>query len=419
MAVVLDHDAAAARGDDDRLDIAIDVRPPRVDVALDDGERARLAAQVVRQRAAAASARHAEKRNADPVEHARHRGVDARRQGSLHATVQHEHPAPMPRGGPCAGCARVGNRCAEPRGQHRFQHAADRERAAEERARQQAFADQPAHGPRGERARRTVVDDVPADVDEAPVSHARRTRGLAAAAGEAAIEMHPRRCGDLLALERLLDEVDASARTVEIVAQQLVGRAGRRAEAAVDARAQDRVRFATLGRVADEIGERGLHVSVPARPPEGHCAPPRGAANTRPKAAGQPKAGPREAGCGFAAQSERGGRSSSEIGIEPAAVENARRIERRLEPAMQLRAPRPAADERHRPTCRRRGTASRGRRCPAPSRGPPRGSVRGPATSQRNAPPHSISCSPPRSRCGAVDLTESRQSGAPVSMRRA
>ena len=32
--------------------------------------------------------------------------------------------------------------------------------------------------------------------------------------------------------------------------------------------------------------------SVRARPPEAHCAPPRGAANTRPKAEGQPKAGP-------------------------------------------------------------------------------------------------------------------------------
>src|SRR4030095_9456452 len=35
-----------------------------------------------------------------------------------------------------------------------------------------------------------------------------------------------------------------------------------------------------------------IFTSVPARPPEGHCAPPPGAANTRPKAAGQPKAGP-------------------------------------------------------------------------------------------------------------------------------
>ena len=33
-------------------------------------------------------------------------------------------------------------------------------------------------------------------------------------------------------------------------------------------------------------------VQLPARLPEGHYAPPRGAANTRPKAAGQPKAGP-------------------------------------------------------------------------------------------------------------------------------
>src|SRR4029453_6173571 len=52
-AVVLDHDTAAARRDDDRLDVAVDVRPPDVDVAADDLERALLAPQVMRQEAPA------------------------------------------------------------------------------------------------------------------------------------------------------------------------------------------------------------------------------------------------------------------------------------------------------------------------------------------------------------------------------
>ena len=66
----------------------------------------------------------------------------------------------------------------------------------------------------------------------------------------------------LASLEHLLDEIDAPARAVLLVAQQEVRRARRRAEAAVHARAQDRVGFAPLGRVADEIGERGLHQRV-------------------------------------------------------------------------------------------------------------------------------------------------------------
>ena len=34
--------------------------------------------------------------------------------------------------------------------------------------------------------------------------------------------------------------------------------------------ALNRLRLAARGRVPDEIGECGLHCSVPARPPEGH-----------------------------------------------------------------------------------------------------------------------------------------------------
>src|SRR5204862_2401998 len=83
------------------------------------------------------------------------------------------------------------------------------------------------------------LDDRPADVGEAPVLHARGTGGLAGTAGQAAIEMELRLRGRRRALEHLLDEVDAPARPVELVAEQLVGRAGRGAEAAVPALAQD------------------------------------------------------------------------------------------------------------------------------------------------------------------------------------
>jgi hypothetical protein len=47
---------------------------------------------------------------------------------------------------------------------------------------------------------------------------------------------------------------------VELVAEELISRAGRGAETAMHAFAQDRVGFAALRRVANEIGEVGFHV---------------------------------------------------------------------------------------------------------------------------------------------------------------
>src|SRR4051794_41009758 len=50
-----------------------------------------------------------------------------------------------------------------------------------------------------------------------------------------------------LVLQHILDEVDSPARAVELVAQEDVGRTGRRAEAAVDAGPQDVVRDRRVG----------------------------------------------------------------------------------------------------------------------------------------------------------------------------
>ena len=63
----------------------------------------------------------------------------------------------------------------------------------------------------------------------------------------------------LAALEHVLDEVDAAARAVELVAEQHVGRAGRVAEAAMDAGAQDAVRVREFGIGELGEGEMGLH----------------------------------------------------------------------------------------------------------------------------------------------------------------
>ena len=140
-----------------------------------------------------------------------------------------------------------------------LQCATERDRATE-RGRAIRFAQQPARRFFGERTRRALVDDAPADSRSRPyltpdghvVSQLRHVRQRS-------------RCrrvrGDVAALERLLDQVDAAARHVEIVAQQLIRRARRGAESAVYARAQDRVRLPSLGRVADEVGERGLQGS--------------------------------------------------------------------------------------------------------------------------------------------------------------
>ena len=64
---------------------------------------------------------------------------------------------------------------------------------------------------------------------------------------------------DRLAFEHLLDQVDAAARAVELVAEYLVGRARRIAEAAVHAGAQDRLRFIGPCQGLACFAEMGLH----------------------------------------------------------------------------------------------------------------------------------------------------------------
>jgi hypothetical protein len=108
--------------------------------------------------------------------------------------------------------------------------------------------------------RHALVDQLAADVKQAPVLHARRARGFAVQARQAAVQVQLGLAGRLGAFEHILDQVDAPARAIEFVAQQLVRRAGGGAEAAVHAGSQDRLGLAALARALDEIGQSGLHV---------------------------------------------------------------------------------------------------------------------------------------------------------------
>src|SRR5438270_10054418 len=79
-------------------------------------------------------------------------------------------------------------------------------------------------------------------IDEMHVIHARRAGRHAGEAGEAAVDMLDRLpIGRLALLEHVLDEIDAAARAVELIAEEHISRAGGGAESAMHAFAQDHI----------------------------------------------------------------------------------------------------------------------------------------------------------------------------------
>ena len=62
-----------------------------------------------------------------------------------------------------------------------------------------------------------------------------------------------------LAFQDLLDQVDAAARTIQLIAQQLIGGASRGTETAMHALTQDGIGLLPFVRVFDKVGEIGLH----------------------------------------------------------------------------------------------------------------------------------------------------------------
>ena len=101
-------------------------------------------------------------------------------------------------------------------------------------------------------------------IDQMHVMDAGGAGRHAGEAGEAAVDMlddFGRRRA--VVLQHVLDEIDAAARAVEFVAEQQIGRAGRGAEAAMDAGADDLFRRPHMRIGEQGGGEIGLHGSYP------------------------------------------------------------------------------------------------------------------------------------------------------------
>src|SRR3990170_2285553 len=97
MTVILDVHTAATGGHDNRLGLGFKMRPPGVDVAARLRQALLLPGGMMTDGAATtgAGAGDGDQGNAQPVQHARGGGVDAGRDGRLHATFQDQHATRM------------------------------------------------------------------------------------------------------------------------------------------------------------------------------------------------------------------------------------------------------------------------------------------------------------------------------------
>src|SRR5260370_40710061 len=98
-----------------------------------------------------------------------------------------------------------------------------------------------------------------------PVLDAARARGLAIETGQTAIQMLLRAARDFPALEHLLHQIYSSARPIELIAQQLIRRAGRVAEPAMHALADDGLRLFAIRSVREFGTQMRLHRGAIAR----------------------------------------------------------------------------------------------------------------------------------------------------------
>ena len=247
--------------DDQRLGAGLDPRPPGVDVAPHVLAGLCLGREVVAQGTAATLRRqHADP---EPIQQPGRRGVDARREQGLHTPLEQECPPGMAWDRPDGRRRMLGDVPAQGVGHERPDELGGaQERSQAARVRQHSTQEETLQ-PFAEWSRAQSLNVGPADVEQARILDTRGTGGLACAATQAAIEVDLGGAARLVPLQEGLDEVDAPARAVQLVAQEPVGRAARRAETAMDATAQDGVGLPACGRVLDEGGERRLHQRSP------------------------------------------------------------------------------------------------------------------------------------------------------------
>ena len=233
-------------------------RPPRVDVAAHLGLGAIVVVQVELHRTAASCFGGQHHLDAGSVQHARGGTVDVRLHGRLHTTRQHQHLARMRARGPNTGVLRGRHLVLQAGGQQSTHGLAELHGRRKQR-RRQALLECPAQGFFSGGACHAFVHQLAADVHQVAVVHAAGAGAFAVAASQAAVQMLLRLARRRLTFEHLLDKVNASARAVQLVAQQLVSRAGGGTKAAVHALAQNSFGSQAVGRALEFGSEMGLH----------------------------------------------------------------------------------------------------------------------------------------------------------------
>jgi hypothetical protein len=236
---------------------------PSVDVGLDTAVCQRLLAHVVGERATAAGLGRDYHLDAMAGQEPDGRVVDLRCQHLLRTAGEQCYPSPACAFSPvhlrlCGGRRRL--RPALGRQLKHRPHSAleQRNRRPADSGTEQRQAKQPrsrqdhgqhiAHQPLDQRSLIGSLDVHPRMIDEVHVVHVGRTGGHAGEAGEAAIDVLDRlRIGRPAFLEHALDEVNAAARAIELVAEQHIGRAGGGAEAAMHAGPEDLLGLANIG----------------------------------------------------------------------------------------------------------------------------------------------------------------------------
>ena len=259
VAVILDCHAAATRGDDNRLRALLDMRPPGIDVPARESRCFLARAEVFADSAAAPATWGTDQRNVHAIQHARQCRVDIRRQRWLYATSEREHLPRMTRRRPGSYRPRRRHLGRQRRRQKRSCQPSRAERESEQRGVAQALAQQPPPYALAHRPPHSLLEHPAPDIHQPAVAHAGGTDCFAAAASQTTVQMQLRLGRHVCPFEQLFDQIDTPARTVELVAEQLVRGTGRRTEPAMNARAENRVRVASIGAVPDEIGQIRFH----------------------------------------------------------------------------------------------------------------------------------------------------------------
>jgi hypothetical protein len=111
-----------------------------------------------------------------------------------------------------------------------------------------------------------LLNHLAANIDQAAILHTGGTGGFAITTAQAAIKMLLGNRRDGLSFQHLFHQIDATARAIQLVAQQLIGWAGRVAKSAMHTTPQNGFGFLTLRGMANEFSELSLHSDFLSKP---------------------------------------------------------------------------------------------------------------------------------------------------------